>query len=204
MGSFNLKRHYNDTSLECKQCGHESRFKKAQQGCPSCGFHLLKVSHRGNIPKMNPFYQWDQGDPYLRQKDRASGNNSGSGSNLTRPSDEESSGGLGSRFRGKDAPSGFSQDSDEYDQQQSDDVPSSHDDLLSNPPKKDYLDGWFFDPQDPLSTRGLMDEKRKGHEHTVENRLRVERNKGGDKGVRPRIDDNVFNRIKSKQKGVKR
>lgn len=203
MARFNAKEFCDSMLLSCERCGYISKFKSASNGCSKCGFHLLKVSHRGNMEKMNPFYQMDEDDPYIRQKDGPSGQNDGRGSKLTSPADEETSGGLGTRFRGKLAPRDFSSNSEEtYENQRKEDIPGSYDDLLHNPPLKDDLDGWFYDPKDPLSTKRQLEEKRKFPEQSIEGGLRKQRNQ--DKRPPRKNDDSIFGRIKRKQKGLKR
>lgn len=151
-----------------------------------------KLAHRGNIEKMNPYFQLDQQDPYVRQNDAGSGSNAGRGPNLTRPGDEGTSGGFGTRFRGKEFPQDFSSSSQgEYENQTKTNIPGSYDDLLSNPPRKTDLGGWFYDPEDPLSTLSEIQNNKKNPEKPLENRLRQDHN-----------PDDIFKRVRSKQKGI--
>ena len=202
MAKFNGKAYQDQTKLACLRCGHEDAFRVASNGCTKCGHHLLKVSHRGNLEKSNPFYQMDQDNPYLRQNDGVGANN-GRGDNLTRPGDEDISGGLGTRFRGKLSPRDISRNSDDtYEQQREQDIPGSHDDLLHNPPVKDDLDGWFYDPEDALSTRRQNEERQKFPEQSLEGNLKRQR---GLSNSKPREkDDSIFNRVSRLQRGVKR
>lgn len=85
-----------------------------------------KIALRGNIERMNDPFK----DPYRKQSPVPA--NNGDGYKLNTPGDEGYGGGLGTRFRGPDAPRGWSSKSDEYDKQMKDNLPTATHMFISN------------------------------------------------------------------------
>lgn len=201
MSKFNIKKYIEETLFICSSCGNSVPYKQAYFGCKKCHGSSFKVAHRGNYPRTHPLNQLDEGDPYARQNDDGASSNNGRGGNLTRPGNEETSGGLGTRFRGTGSPTDFSRNSDDtYENERKQDIPGSHDDLLHNPPIKDDLGGWFYDPEDPLSTLSEITEDQKYPRQSLEGNLRKSRHAGN--SLKRINDDSIFSRISKKQHGV--
>jgi len=85
-----------------------------------------KTAIRGNIERMNDQFK----DPYRNQPPIPADN--GDGYKLTTPGDENYGGGLGTRFRDKQGPRGWSSKSDEYTDQLKNDIPVSTHMFISN------------------------------------------------------------------------
>jgi len=142
---------------KCLKCGKQVLQKDAQNGCPSCQYHLFKVAVRGTgYPSA---FTWDiPKDPYSTQW--VPGNGQGMTPALVTPSTEETSGGLGTRFRGKGSPADFSSKSDNYDKQRKNDIPSSDHMFVDGMPIGEGVsDGTFFDPSSPLSAENMVAEE---------------------------------------------
>jgi hypothetical protein len=140
-------------------------------------------------------------DPYKRQRQKSVGVGDGSGNKLTTPGDEADMGGsgFGSRFRGPNAPRNYSE-SEEDDTKP--DIPSSHDDFINNPPRKEDLGNWFTDPEDPLSVFNRMNERMANPDRSLEGELAGSRIV--DKSNSLKQDDSLFNRLSKRLKGVRR
>jgi len=114
-------------------------------------FNILKISGRGMIPRM---MDTEQNNPYL-DVDMSKQ----PGYDLVRPGDEGGFAGLGTRFRGKLSPSGFSE-VDQYGQQREDDIPVVNHYLIDNDEtmgdskynaSDGVPDGELYDSDSPLS-----------------------------------------------------
>jgi hypothetical protein len=203
MTVFNLKKLYNNLTFTCKNCGETTAYKIACNGCPDCGYDLFKVATRSGTPSA-----WDldrqEEDPYLRQKRKAIDPGSGSGYKLTTPWDEDDIGSTqwGTRARGELFPSDFSETSDDYDPEKAQDVPTSYDTLLENPPLKTDLGDWFADPIDTLSVLNQHINKPKGQGSSLEGNLATSRTTSDGK---PMItDDSIYSTTSKRLKGVRR
>ena len=202
MKKFNAKTYYNNTIFTCLKCKKSFAFQRTSDGCLNCGFNLFKIAYRGTL---NPtMWDWDVEDPYLRQKRAPITPGSGKGEKRNTPGDEEFGGGLGSRFRNKNAPRDFSMTSDEYKEQLDNDIPASYHTLMENDPiiGEGASDGRFFDPIDPLSDSYNVAKYMDGHNeddadlgpHNM-HRRRPRKKKN--------VDNSIFDWVANKQKGTR-
>jgi hypothetical protein len=206
MKPFNFNKYASSILLICDKCGYSFDFNHKKASCPSCSGVLFKVADRSGTPRI-----WDRDDfvdPYLRQKQKAKEPGSGHSDKMVSPGDEEGMGGsgLGTRWRGKLSPHDISaSDPGEYEQQRKNDIPTSHDDFISNPPRKTELGGWFADPSDPLSTatniNNALDGRVRLDNGSLDQQLGPSRQ---NKTLRPRSDDSIFSTVSRQQKGNKR
>lgn len=203
---FNIKKYKDSKELICSTCGYSMSLRKASS-CPVCNSSIFRIANRSGTPQM---YDMDdnfnnfQYDPYARQKQKGKPSGTGRSDKLNTPGDEEGWSGLGTRWRGKDAPKDVSS-SDEYEEQLKDDIPTSHDTNIDNegPGYKTDLQSWFADPSDPLSVAGEAARNVNNTENpggpSIDSRLQKQRGKS----LRPRLTDDVFSKVVKKQRGLK-
>lgn len=193
---FNAKKHQKEVHLTCKQCGKHSPYKIAYNGCPYCGHHLFKIATRTGTP-----VAWDKDriDPYQRQKQKAGPQNDGSGYKMTIPGEGS---GYGTRFRGTGGPTGFSESSDEQEDNDRKDLPSEETNIDQPPTEGTPQLGWFADPEEALSSTQMMNRDMSKHDAVpFDKQLSIQRT---DNSLRERLNDSIFGRTISKLKGVKR
>ncbi len=144
-------------SYTCHGCGKTVDYLTAKSGCSNCPSSLFKVSRRGTgWPEA---FTFDKKDPY--KTEYTPGDGQGFDGPLMTPGDEDTQGGMGTRFRGEHAPRNF-QSNDEYEKQRKKDIPYS-DHMFVGQPKpqigEGVNDGTFYDPDSPLSTERMVSDE---------------------------------------------
>lgn len=148
-------------------------------------WYRKKLAYRGNIPKA-----WDiderMRDPYRPRKDT-----------LTMPGDEDISGGLGTRARGKDYPSDFSADSDMYDEQKKNDIPGEEV-IMDLPAWEGIPAGALADPEDGISlNRQVMEDLSNPPPPVGPHNMQSARKKSPPS---KRLSEDIFDYVRSNQK----
>lgn len=182
----NYKKMHENLNFICLSCGHCCNYKSAMHNCSNCHYTFFKVAKRdGGMPTA---FQMDYQDPYKKQWNVGDGQ--GMDAVLVRPADEETGGGLGTRFRGEGTPSGFSS-KDQYEKQRHTDIPYSDHMFMDSPIGEGTNNGTFFDPSSPLSEENIvtreLSEPQKSDPIGPHNMQKYK---------------NVFNKVRHKQKGI--
>jgi len=197
MDSFNFSKFEKSAIFTCTKCGCQSDYALAIKGCCTCRHHVFKVSTRTGTPTA---WDLDRPDPYIRQKQKAVRPNDGQGYKLTAPADESQSGGFGTRFRGSLSPRDFSEHENDYDEQYKNDLPSEDTNLDHPSTEGTPMQGWFADPQDPLSAAQELNRDMSGKETgSLDSKLKKKRT---DQSLRVRLDDSIFGKTVQKIQGI--
>ena len=146
-------------------------------------YRKIKLSFRGNIPRSEDLDEKTR-DPYKKDPQ-------------VTPGDEESGGGYGSRFRGREMPKGFSAHSDdEYSLQKEKDIPTS-DHLFDEMPSEGIPPGELADPEDPTSRNYRIMDRLENPEKEPIGIHNMNANKAVPGSPNP---NNIFNNIRKKQR----
>ena len=135
---------------------------------------------------------WDERttDPYIGQKNK-----------LTIPSDEDTSGGLGTRFRGESSPKNFSEESESlYEKQRKDDIPGEEV-IMDMPPSTGIPPGALADPSDPISENYRIMDQLSEPKQTPIGPFNMPHGFVKKKPVFNRLTDDVFDYVLRNKKG---